>query len=80
MARSNVDRLTDYDRKILATLDASTARTTSEVARAVAPVFGGNRRTHAGAIRSWLAALERQGMVKRLDVTVPQRWLKVNEG
>ncbi|WP_174948164.1 hypothetical protein [Burkholderia contaminans] len=80
MAASKVGRLTDYDTRILATLDTSKALTTGEVARAVAPVFGGNRRTHAGAIRSWLTALERQGFVKRLDATVPQRWLKINEG
>ncbi|RQR51426.1 hypothetical protein DIE19_29385 [Burkholderia sp. Bp9126] len=43
------------------------------------PVFGGNRRTHAGAIRSWLAALERQGLVRRLGTTAPASWLKIEE-
>lgn len=79
MDTSNVKRLTDYDRKILKALDVTTARTTSEVARSVTPEFGGNRRRHAGAIRSWLAGLERQGMVKRIDAATPQRRLKVNE-
>lgn len=54
MGTSNVRRLTDYDRKILTALDVMTARATSEVARAVTPVFGGNRRTHAGAPQRWL--------------------------
>lgn len=78
MNSSNVGRLTDYDRKIFAALDASAARTTGEVARAVMPEFGGNRRMHAGAIRSWLTALERQGLVQRLDATLPPRWLIID--
>ncbi|WP_369050118.1 hypothetical protein [Burkholderia gladioli] len=79
MGTSNVRRLTDYDRKILTALDVMTARTTSEIARAVTPEFGGNRRTHAGAIRSWLTALEWQGMVKRIDAGAPQPWLKISK-
>jgi phage head maturation protease len=68
-------QLTEYDKKILAALDTRGAFTTSQVAAKVAPMFGHNKRTHSGAVRSWLLRLEAAGLVKRLDNQKPVCWL-----
>ena len=69
--------LSAYDKKILDVLDSAGAYTTADVAKRVTPQFGHNRRTHSGAVRSWLINLERKGLVKRLDDQKPVCWLKV---
>ncbi|WP_150670963.1 hypothetical protein [Pandoraea anhela] len=71
--------LSEYDKKILGILDARGAYTTADVAKRVEPQFGHNRRTHSGAVRSWLLNLERQGLVRRLDDQKPVCWLKVDQ-
>ncbi|WP_241299572.1 MULTISPECIES: hypothetical protein [Burkholderia cepacia complex] len=71
--------LSEYDHKILIVLDTVGGYTTSDVADRVWPEFGGSRRTHSAAVRSWLLALEKKGLVKRLDDEKPVCWVKVEQ-
>lgn len=73
------NELSDYDRKILIVLDTVGGYTTSDVADRVWPEFGGSRRTHSAAVRSWLLDLEKKGLVKRLDDEKPVCWVKVEQ-
>ena len=65
--------LSEYDKKILATLEGPGALLTRDIAKRVQPQFG-NTRQHSGAIRSWLVQLERRGYVERLDDQKPTCW------
>lgn len=71
---------TEYDKQILAALDTQGGFTTGQVAKKVLPRFGHNARTHSGAVRSCLEALERQGVVARLDEQKPMFWIKTAAG
>ena len=70
-------RLTDSDMKILGVLDTRGGTQTCDVASRVKPQFGHSKRTHSGAVRSWLIALEKLGLVKRLDNQKPVCWLRI---
>lgn len=70
-------KLTEYDRKILAVLDTTGGFTTHYIAIRVEPAYCGNRRMHAGAIRSWLNWLEKVGYVRKMDDEKPVCWMLV---
>ena len=72
--------LTDYERKVLAVLAADGGYTTGVVAERVSPMFGGNKRAHSSAVRSWLLGLERRGLVKRMDDEKPVCWMLAQGG
>jgi len=70
------DRLTDFEQKILSVLGSDCGFTTARVAEQVTPIFGHNKRTHSGAIRSWLVRLRKKGYVRMLDDQKPDCWVK----
>lgn len=72
-----MDRLTDYDKKILAVLDTEGGFTTARVVARITPRFGSNNRQHAAAVRSWLCRLERNGLVRKLHNLKPVCWVKI---
>lgn len=71
--------LTDYDKKILAVLDAKAGFASGDIADKVKPLFGVNRRQHCAAVLSWLKRLEKDGLVARMDQEHPIAWVKVEQ-
>ena len=74
---SPADQVTAYERKILEVLDKSGATLAKDLQRAVELGIGVNQRLHLSAIRSGLVALEKKGLVRKLDDHTPVCWVKV---
>jgi hypothetical protein len=72
--------MNEYDQKILAVLDTMGGFTTAQVAVKMQQQFGGNKRQHSSAVRSWMVDLERRGLVRKLDDQKPDCWVKTSEG
>lgn len=72
--------LSNYEVKILATLDEQGGFLTRRVAEKIEPMFGHNNRTHSGAVRSWLLDLKNKGLVAYLDNQKPVCWRRTPAG
>lgn len=70
--------MTDFEAQILAVLSGagSGGYTTGDIAARVGPLFGHNKRTHSGFIRTLLLAMQANGMVKPMDNLKPVVWVK----
>lgn len=69
----------DWDKTVLSVLTQVGGFTTGRVAQRIEQslgLFGHNKRTHAAFIRQKLLALEKGGLVQRLDDQKPVCWLK----
>lgn len=71
--------MSEYERKVLNALAWFGGFTTGQVAERVSPMFGGNKRQHSAAVRSWLLGLEKKGLVKRLDDQKPVCWTRATK-
>jgi hypothetical protein len=71
--------MTDHKAQVLAALPDfadGCGVYTGEVAKSVPFQFGHNKRTHSAFVRQLLLALEREGLVCRLDDEKPVCWRK----
>lgn len=65
-----------YDAQILEVLEGEGGFTTGDIAERVGPVFGHNKRTHSGFIRTRLLAMQNAGLVRPMDDMKPVVWVR----
>jgi hypothetical protein len=72
--------LTSTYAEVLRVLDEEAGLLTGEAARRAKFNYGSNQRQRSGAVRSWLDAMKRDGLVRFLDDKKPVCWVRTPDG